>query len=85
MSQDKAKQSYSVSARVMITSWMLGMAFGSAIFIWLGISFWYDPTLSITSIGLGIFLILMSVAHVVRKELEHGGQTTGVRKTRRIE
>jgi len=70
----------------MITGWMLGMAFGSAMLIWLGIAFWYDPVISILSIGLGIFLILMSVAHIVRKELEHGNRKTNrVRETRRTE
>ena len=64
----------SASYRAMVAGWMLAIAFVAAGFIWFGISSWHEPAQSITSLWFGIFLILMSVARIVRKELENGGQ-----------
>jgi ABC-type Mn2+/Zn2+ transport system permease subunit len=50
----------------MIIAWMLAMAFGSAGFIWFGIASSEDPALSITLMAVGIFLVFLSVARIVK-------------------
>ena len=62
---------------ILVTTWMLSMAFAAAGFIWYGIACWEDPAISILSIGLGIFLVLLSVARIVRKEMENGNGKQG--------
>lgn len=62
---------------ILVTTWMLAMAFAAAGFIWYGIASWEDPAISILSMGLGIFLILLSVARIVRKEMENGNSKQG--------
>lgn len=60
------------SERAMITVWMLAMAFGAAGLIWYGLINWELPEISITALGLGIFLILASINRIVREEIKRG-------------
>lgn len=59
--------------RAMVAVWMLAVALASAGFIWYGMATWDDPVQSILNIGMGIWLILLAMTRIVRKEIEiHG-------------
>ena len=62
----------SSSNRAMIVLWMLTMSFGAASFIWVGMAIRDDSFTSILNISVGIFLVLITISRIVRKELENG-------------